>query len=474
MDLSKVVGGYTQQTSQQTPANPVQQLQPTQPQPQPQPQPQVAPVAEQLRYNFETATMEAGETYYGAQQTSTTVDDGMEWDFDEDAMGGYEDEFGGMEEYSEQPQQNIQTTSMQQPTATPVQEPVQMQTQPVQQPTQPSGQPQQMAQPQAVQQPVQQNVQAPVQQPVQPQANPQPQQSQAQQPKKQGFQFNLNPNFNAKPRQQSQQAQPVQAQNNYQSNYNGFGNNGYANNGYGNNSNQTQGYTQYNEGYEQNPNYRTEPDFYPMKAINNIVQKNQAMEVLLDGMNLANYEDKLVNGVKERGRRISFDSKFHINFWTFDEQMHRKDYLPIYGDMSKLAGIMQCVLNGSIFQMTNAARAEQQQKGSQYCSEIWKSEGGTTKSQNYTIDCKRLQPKKVIATRLMLIPANAPNTWLLSGAVYDGKIGRDGAIFPSNLRPLKRVNIKFNYVELCSLATYILDAIQADMTALAVRRAFES
>lgn len=462
MDLSKVVGGYTQQTSQQTPAqNPVQQSKPTQP--QPQPQPTVAPVAEQLRYNFETATMETGETYYGSQQTSATVDDGMEWDFEEDAMG-YEDEFGGMEEYSEQAQQNIQTPPMQ-PTAAPGQEPVQMQTQPAQQPTQPSGQPQQMVQPQPVQQPVQQNVQSPVQQPVQ------------AQPKKQGFQFNLNPNFNAKPRQPSGQPQPMQAQNNYQSNYNGFGDNSYANNGYngyGNNSNQNQGYTQYNEGYEQNPNYRTEPDFYPMKAINNIVQKNQAMEVLLDGMNLANYEDKLVNGVKERGRRISFDSKFHINFWTFDEQMHRKDYLPIYGDMSKLAGIMQCVLNGSIFQMTNAARAEQQQKGSQYCSEIWKSEGGTTKSQNYTIDRKRLPPKKVIATRLMLIPANAPNTWLLSGAVYDGKIGRDGAIFPSNLRPLKRVNIKFDYVELCSLATYILDAIQADMTALAVRRAFES
>lgn len=395
MDFTNINGGFST-TSQTTPVQqPVQQAVAQQmPQQAPQQPSQQRAVAEQPRYNYETGTLDVGETYYETvseqQPVMENVGQDVNWEVPQ--------------EYSEQ-----------QPIQTPVQQSVQTQAQaPVQ-----------------FQMPQQQTVQQPAQQP-----------GQAQQQPRNAF----NSNNNYYPQD--------------------FG----ANNGYGSNQQQ---YSQQAQNSFQKATYRVEPDCYPLKAVNNVIQKGQAMEVLLDGMNLFNQEEKIENGQRVKGRRISYDSKFHINFWTFDQNEHRMDFLPIYGDMSKLAGIMQCVLNGHIFQMTNAARAKQQQTGSQFCEEIWKSEGGTKKSQNYTINRQNLRPDMCLATRLQLTPANMPDTWLLTGIVYNGKYGNNGSIFPASMQALKRINIKFNYVELCSLATYILNSIQADMNAVAIQRVLE-
>lgn len=381
MDFTNINGGFN--TSQTTLVQqPVQAVAQQTPQQAPQQPSQQRAVAEQPRYNYETGTLDVGETYYDSVPEQPAMEDVAQ-----DVNWG-----ASQQEYP-----------VQQPVQTPVQT-------------------------QVYQQPVQQVVQQPMQ--IQ-----------------QQHQNSFNSNNNYYPQD--------------------FGN--------GNGYNGSQQYSQQpqNNSFQKNANYRVEPNLYPIKVVPNIIQKGQAMEILLDGMNLFDREEKFENGQKVKGRRISYDSKFHINFWTFDQGGHRMDFLPIYGDLSKLAGIMQCVLNGHIFQMTNAARAKQQQSGSQFCEEIWRSEGGTKKSQNYTINRQDLQPGMCLATRLQLTPANMPDTWLLTGIVYNGKQGNNGSIFPASMQALKRINIKFNYVELCSLATYILNSIQADMTAIAVQRALE-
>lgn len=367
MDFTNINGGFST-TSQTTPVQqPVQAVAQQMPQQAPQQPSQQRAVAEQPRYNYETGTLDVGETYYETVSEQQPVMENVAQDVNWEVPQEY---------------------SVQQPVQTPVQQPIQAQQQP-----------------------------------------------------RNAFNSNNNyypQDFEVNNGYGSNQQQPVQPQNSFQK-----------------------------------ATYRVEPDCYPLKVVNNVIQKGQAMEVLLDGMNLFNQEEKIENGQRVKGRRISYDSKFHINFWTFDQNEHRMDFLPIYGDMSKLAGIMQCVLNGHIFQMTNAARAKQQQTGSQFCEEIWKSEGGTKKSQNYTINRQNLRPDMCLATRLQLTPANMPDTWLLTGIVYNGKYGNNGSIFPASMQALKRINIKFNYVELCSLATYILDSIQADMNAVAVQRMLE-
>lgn len=389
MDFTNINGGFN--VSQTTPVQqPVQQAvaqQTPQQAPQQMSQQQRA-VAEQPRYNYETGTLDVGETYYETSSEQQPV------------MGDVVQDVNWGDSQQEYPVQQ------------PVQTPVQVQ---------------------GYQQPVQQVVQQPMQ----------------------------------------IQQQPAQPQNSFNSSNNFYPQDFGANNGYSGSNQQQYSQQAQNNIFQKNANYRIEPNSYPLKVIANVVQKGQAMEVLLDGMNLFDQEEKFENGQKVKGRRISYDSKFHINFWTFDQGGHRMDFLPIYGDMSKLAGIMQCVLNGHIFQMTNAARAKQQQTGSQFCEEIWRSEGGTKKSQNYTINRQDLRPGMCMATRLQLTPANMPDTWLLTGIVYNGKQGNNGSIFPASMQALKRINIKFNYVELCSLATYILNSIQADMTAIAVQRALE-
>lgn len=220
---------------------------------------------------------------------------------------------------------------------------------------------------------------------------------------------------------------------------------------------------------------RWEPNFFPEKLLpkktdgGNQSKLKKGFEFILDGYNLSAYDKpkdstgRVIEG--QEGRRISFESKFHMNFWTYSgPQNTQQDFLQIYGDTSRLAGLMQTILNGQIFNLTQQAVQQQSYPV------IWDNVGGTDKANRYKVNGMPLAVPYV-ATRLALRPGFAPGKWVFTATVSEGVKQANGAIFAKGgTKPLCKIEVSFNYFELCSLATYVLNSIQADMNAVFVER----
>lgn len=240
---------------------------------------------------------------------------------------------------------------------------------------------------------------------------------------------------------------------------------------------QDSGYMAYQQPVQNlNDIQRWEPNFFPEKLLpkkTEASRKNgisKGFEFVMDGFNLTTFDKPKDSSGRpiegQEGRRVSFDSKFHMNFWTYTgPQNTQKDFIQIYGDTSRLCGFMQCVLNGQIYNLTQMAI----QANPSY-PVVWDNVGGTDKAGRYKINGYQVNAP-YLATELAVMPAKEANAWLLCASIYEGNHYSNGAIFKKNNNAIGRIQIKFNYFELCSLATYVLNSVQADMNATYMRRA---
>lgn len=250
---------------------------------------------------------------------------------------------------------------------------------------------------------------------------------------------------------------------------------------YGNSYGQSYG-NNYQSGYSYNapqqPQYVTEPLYYPTKLLNKFTMRTKSLstglEFLTDGFNLTSFAK---NQDGSQGRLISFDSKLHLNMWTYDNQNHQVDFVPVYCDLSKFAALAMMVQNGTIFPLTEdykrrKAQADAQAQNGQrvYANPIWENLGGTTKSQRYTVNRQQLNVP-CVSTRLSLEPAQKPNAWLLKVTLSEGVMQQNGAIGPGKF--IKSLFFTLDYVQLCEIATFTLAIVNANVSAIVTKRAFD-
>ncbi len=234
----------------------------------------------------------------------------------------------------------------------------------------------------------------------------------------------------------------------------------------------------YQNGYQSQaqPQYVNEPSYYPTKLLGKFTMKGKqlstGLEFLTDGFNLGAYAK---NQDGSQGRLISFDSKMHLNFWTYDAQNHQVDFAPVYCDLSKFAALAIMVQNGSIFNLTEdykrrKAQADAQaQNGGQriYVPSFWESLGGSSKSTRYTVNRKQLN-LPCVSTKLTLEPAQKPNCWLLKVTISEGIKGQNGAIAPSKF--IKTLFFTLDYVQLCEISAFTLAAVNANVSSIMTKR----
>lgn len=215
-------------------------------------------------------------------------------------------------------------------------------------------------------------------------------------------------------------------------------------------------------GYDEN---RHELKAFPVKLFPKITQKGRALEFLMKGINLTNYDPQ--------GNRVSCEFKWNMNFWTFDQNNRQMDYIPCYGDMSHLAALAMAIQNGSIFGLTEdyrqrlaTAQADPNNR-SNYTAPIWENLGGTTKEGTFKLNGNPLQNVGVIYTNVSLLPSNEPNCWVLQGTFGPGEYQRNGAIFrKKGSTPFKTITIKLNYFDLCAFAANVLALFNANISSL--------
>lgn len=219
-------------------------------------------------------------------------------------------------------------------------------------------------------------------------------------------------------------------------------------------------------GYDEN---RHELKAFPVKLFPKITQKGRALEFLMKGINLTNYDPQ--------GNRVSCEFKWNMNFWTFDQNNRQMDYIPCYGDMSHLAALAMAIQNGSIFGLTEdyrqrlaTAQADPNNR-SNYTAPIWENLGGTTKEGTFKLNGNPLQNVGVIYTNVSLLPSNEPNCWVLQGTFGPGEYQRNGAIFrKKGSTPFKTITIKLNYFDLCAFAANVLALFNANVVSLVSMR----
>lgn len=203
-------------------------------------------------------------------------------------------------------------------------------------------------------------------------------------------------------------------------------------------------------GYDEN---RHELKAFPVKLFPKITQKGRALEFLMKGINLTNYDPQ--------GNRVSCEFKWNMNFWTFDQNNRQMDYIPCYGDMSHLAALAMAIQNGSIFGLTEDYRQRLA------TAPIWENLGGTTKEGTFKLNGNPLQNVGVIYTNVSLLPSNEPNCWVLQGTFGPGEYQRNGAIFrKKGSTPFKTITIKLNYFDLCAFAANVLALFNANISSL--------